>query len=85
MRSTAQQMVNGSVPHARQNAVRMPMSGKTSSTLADVFTPEQIIFPSFFHGKALLFAVQRKDHEPRQECVEDVRPQHDAHEQRKAE
>ena len=51
MRSTAQQMMNGSVPHARQNAVRMPMSGKTSSTLADVFTPEQIIFPSSFHEK----------------------------------
>lgn len=51
MRSTAQQMMNGSVPHARQNAVRIPISGKTSSTLADVFTPEQIIFPSSFHEK----------------------------------
>ena len=30
---------------------RMPISGKTSSTLADVFTPEQIIFPSSFHEK----------------------------------
>ena len=51
MRSTAQQTMNGSVPHARQNAVRIPISGKTSSTLADVFTPEQIIFPSSFHEK----------------------------------
>ena len=51
MRSTAQQMMNGSVPHARQNAVRIPISGKTSSTLADVFTPEQITFPSSFHEK----------------------------------
>ena len=51
MRSTAQQMMNGSVPHARQRAVSMPMKGKTSSTLADVFTPAPIIFPSSFHEK----------------------------------
>lgn len=85
MRSTAQQMMNGSVPHARQNAVRMPISGKTSSTLADVFTPEQIIFPSSFHEKPCFLPVQREDHKPRQERVEDIRPQYDAHEQRKAE
>ena len=49
MRSTAQQMISGSAPQARQKAVSTPMSWKTSSTLPDVFTPAPIIFPSARH------------------------------------
>ena len=55
IRSTAQQMMSGSAPHARQKAVSIPISGNTSSTLVDVFTPETIISPSSRHEKPCLF------------------------------
>lgn len=38
-------MMSGSVPQARQNAVSIPMSGKTRTTLADVLIPVTIIPP----------------------------------------
>ena len=54
MRSTAQQMMNGSVPHARQSAVRMPMIGNVNSTPDAVFTPAPTIPKSSRQEKSCL-------------------------------